>query len=191
MYRQRRVEFFRFFVNRPVDLRAEVAFDALAVGRQHGPGHAELFHRAAHFRACGIRVLDRNQRHPFDARADVGEFFVEPIIVRSTGGDGPIFGDDPADGQSRGWIYDGPVDANLVEKIHPFLGSDGAGARALFATLQEMEVDVVECGENLAAISRRHVFGDFVHTGPIVDVAIGVDDLHQVRSLSPAILSRL
>ena len=126
--RQWRVEFFRFCVDRPVDLRAEMAFDALAVGRQHGAGHAELFHRASQFRARGIRVLNRNQRHPFDAPADAGEFFIEPIVVGSTGGDGPIFGDDSSDRQTCSRIDDRPVDADFVEKIHPFLRSDNAGA---------------------------------------------------------------
>ena len=37
---ERRVEFFRFFINGPVYFSAKVAFDAFAVGRQHGPGHA-------------------------------------------------------------------------------------------------------------------------------------------------------
>ena len=50
------------------------------------------------------------------------------------------------------------IDADVVEKIHPFLGSDSAGARALVTAFQKMEVDMIEWRENLGAIARRHVF---------------------------------
>ena len=111
---ERRVQLLGFFVNRPVNLRAEVAFDAFAVGRQHGSRHAQFFHRAAQLFAGRLGVLDRDQRHAFDARALAGEFFVEPIVVSAARGDGPIFGDDASHGQSRGRINHGPVDADVV-----------------------------------------------------------------------------
>ena len=37
---ERHVELFRLSVDRPVNFRAEVAFNALAVRRQHGADHA-------------------------------------------------------------------------------------------------------------------------------------------------------
>ena len=43
-----------------------------------------------------------------------------------------------------------------------------------------MKMNVVEGGKNLGAITSRHELGDFVHARPIVDVAIGIDDLHQI-----------
>jgi len=47
-----------------------------------------------------------------------------------------------------------------------------------------VKVDVIECRENFGAISRRHELGDFVHTRPVIDVAVGVDDLHELGSFS-------
>jgi len=38
--------------------------------------------------------------------------------------------------------------------------------------------------KNLRAITRRHELGDFVHTRPVIDVAVGVDDLHELGSFS-------
>jgi hypothetical protein len=43
-----------------------------------------------------------------------------------------------------------------------------------------MKVDMVERGENLCAISRRHVARDLVHARTVIDVTVGVDDLHNL-----------
>src|SRR6188474_1545817 len=44
MHRQGAAEFLRLFVNRPVQFRTQMIFDAFAVGRQHAAQHAELFY---------------------------------------------------------------------------------------------------------------------------------------------------
>ena len=56
---------------------------------------------------------------------------MEPIVVSAACGDRPVFGNDPAYRQSGGRIDHGPIDAGVIKKVYPFLGSDGAGARAL------------------------------------------------------------
>ena len=175
---ERHVELFRFFVDRPIDLRAIVAFDAFTVGRQHGTDHAELFHRAAQLGDRRFGVLDRDQRHSLDAGRDLGEFLVEPIIVRAACGDGPVFGDDSAHGQARSRVNRGPSDLGLIEEVDPFPRPDVAGARALVAAFQIMKMDMIEGRKYLSAISRRHVLRDFVHARPIVHMPVGVDDLH-------------
>jgi hypothetical protein len=47
-----------------------------------------------------------------------------------------------------------------------------------------MKVNVIEGGKYLRAIACRHEFGNFFHAGTVVDMAIGVDDLHFVVYLS-------
>jgi hypothetical protein len=47
-----------------------------------------------------------------------------------------------------------------------------------------VEVNVIEGRKNFGAVARRHVLGNFVHARPIVDMAVGVDDLHDLSFLS-------
>ena len=126
--------------------------------------------------------MDRNQRHAFDARADVGEFFIKPIIVSATRGDSPVFGDNSPHGQACGGINHGPIDFGFIQKVDPFSRPDIAGSRALFAAFQEVEVNMIEGRKNLRAVAGRHVLGYFVHARSIVDMAIGINDLHDYKS---------
>jgi hypothetical protein len=41
-----------------------------------------------------------------------------------------------------------------------------------------MKMNVIEGRKNLRAITRRHELRDLVHTRPIVDMAVSIDDLH-------------
>ncbi|HEV8722160.1 MAG TPA: hypothetical protein VGW77_16190, partial [Candidatus Binatia bacterium] len=59
---------------------------------------------------------------------------------------------------------------------------DIAGSRALFAAFQEVEVNMIEGRKNLRAVAGRHVLRYFVHARAIVDMAIGINDLHDYKS---------
>jgi hypothetical protein len=137
-------------------------------------------HRPAQFGDCGVGILNRDERNSFDARRYAREFFVQPVVVRATGGDRPIFGDDSADGQTRCRVNCGPVDFRLIEKIDPLFRSDVACARAFVSAFEIMKVDMIERGENLGAISRRHVSRDLVHARTVINMTVGVDDLHNL-----------
>jgi hypothetical protein len=176
--RERRIQFFRFFVNRPINFRAVMAFNPFAIGRQHRAGHAQFVYGAPELGACSLGVLDGNESHALDARRGLGEFLVQPIVVGATSGDGPILGDDAADRQTGGWIYDSPIDSGLVQKVEPFLWPDITCTGALLAAFEKMKMNVIEGRKNLRAISRRHELGDLVHTRPIIDMAVSIDDLH-------------
>jgi len=41
-----------------------------------------------------------------------------------------------------------------------------------------VKMNVIEGGKYFRPISRRHELRDLVHARPVVDMAVGVDDLH-------------
>jgi hypothetical protein len=45
-----------------------------------------------------------------------------------------------------------------------------------------MKVNMIESWKDLRAVARRHEFRDFVHARPVIDVAVSVDDLHELGS---------
>src|SRR6476660_1992148 len=109
MDRQWTAELLGFFIEGPIDLRAQVAFNALAVRWQHRSNHAELFDRPAQLIRCGLRLLNGDQSHPFDSRTYMSKFLVQPVGVGAAGSHTPVFGDDAADSQPRRWIDDRPI----------------------------------------------------------------------------------
>ena len=70
MDRQRATEFFRCFINRKVNLRAQVAVDALSVRGQHAAQHSEFLHASTQLFRRGVNVLDGDERHTLQPRAD-------------------------------------------------------------------------------------------------------------------------
>jgi hypothetical protein len=46
-----------------------------------------------------------------------------------------------------------------------------------------MKMNMIEGWKNLRAVTGRHEFRDLVHTRPVVDMAVGIDDLHMLGSL--------
>src|SRR5262249_56393090 len=89
--RQRTAELLRLFIDGPINLRSQVAFDTLAVGWQHCSHHAELFDRAAQLLDRRLRILNRDQSHSFDSRAHVGTLLVPPVVVRRSATASPLF----------------------------------------------------------------------------------------------------
>src|ERR1044071_3498959 len=75
-------------------------------------------------------------------------------------------------------IYHGPIDAGLVKKIDPLFRTHIARPRTLLAAFEKMKMNVIERRKNLHAITGRHEFRNLVHTRPVVDMAVGIDDLH-------------
>jgi hypothetical protein len=160
------------------NLCAVMAFDGLAIGRQHGADHTQFRDGAPKLGAGSLAVLDRNQRHAFDPRRDFSEFFIKPVVVRAASGDCPILGDDAADCEAGGGIYHRPIDSGLVEKIDPLLRTHVARPRTLLAAFEKMKMNMIERWKNLCAVTGRHEFRNLVHTRPVVDMAVGIDDLH-------------
>src|SRR5215510_13099673 len=118
--RQRTAELLRLFIDGPINLRPQVAFDTLAVGWQHRSNHAQLFDRPPQLLDRGLWILNRDQSHPFDSRTHLGKFLVQPVVVRPTGSDRPVFGDDATDSQPGSRIDDRPINARIVHKLCPF-----------------------------------------------------------------------
>src|SRR5258706_131359 len=101
VHRQGAAELFRLFVDRPINFGAEVILYTLAVGRQHAAKHAKLFDGAAQLGYRRFDILNRQQRHAFQARIVAGEFLIEPGVVGSARGDRPMLGDETAYGEAQ------------------------------------------------------------------------------------------
>jgi len=41
-----------------------------------------------------------------------------------------------------------------------------------------MKMNMIERWKNLRAVTGRHEFRNLVHTRPVIDMAVGIDDLH-------------
>ena len=106
---------------------------------------------------------------------------MEPGVVRPACDHRPIRRHDSANRQTGRRIKHRPTDAGFVEKLVPILGRRIAGGAAILFQVAKMQM--VEFRKQLRhLVALRHIRGDFLAAGMIVDMSVGIDDLHGMVS---------
>ena len=168
-------------VDGPVVLVTQMELDSR--GRQHGAAHPQFLHRPAQFLHRLVRLLQRDQRHGLESRALVDVVLGDPVVVGPRQVDGPVLAHHLAVGQAHGGIEDGPVDAHVLQELHPAFE-----AHLLERALRELVgVGGMQVVQRRKRVGPAHLLlhrlgkaaGDGLHV--LHHVTVAVDDLVLVR----------
>ncbi len=154
-----------------------------AARRQHGADEAQFGNRPAQLDHRFVNVLQRQERHAFQARALLQVAIMQPIVVRPRDQAGPIGMADVADAQPFGRIEHGKFEIRHLDKLQPLLGPDPLAAAEGFLIARRMAADVMKVEGREQPVPTQLMILRPIGSVEIVEqtvvldhMAIGIDD---------------
>ena len=186
MDRDRATQPFRFAVNGPIFLRAQVRH-VHTRRRQHRAGKTQIADDAPKLDDCLRRLLQRNQPHRLETRAFRYIGVMDPVVVSAGELDGPVAADDLAKGETGAGVEHRGADADVFKKEFPAFSAD-VGKCALRRKVAVCGMQMIDgrkralaagFGKTFADVVSRHVFPNARNV--FHDMAVAVDNFIILR----------